>query len=57
MTILENQMSFASDGNRSKVNTSIFKNTILFFLEKNWFGLNTALRYNHTIDDSKTLHL
>jgi hypothetical protein len=50
MTILENQMSFAGDSNRSKVNTSVFENTLLYFLGKNWFGINTALRYNHTLD-------
>ncbi len=50
MTSLENQMSFAGDSNRNKVNTSVFENTLLYFLGKNWFGVNTALRYNHTIE-------
>jgi hypothetical protein len=50
MASVENQMSFAGDSNRSKVNTSVFENTLLYFLGKNWFAVNTALRYNHTID-------
>jgi hypothetical protein len=47
---VENQMSFAGDSYRSKVNTSVFENTLLYFLGKNWFAVNTAIRYNHTID-------
>lgn len=50
LSSLENQMSFAGDSNRNKINTSVFENTLLYFLGKNWFGINTALRYNHTID-------
>lgn len=50
LTVLENQMSFAGDSNRNIVNTSVFENTLLYFLGKNWFGVNTAFRYNHTID-------
>lgn len=49
LTLLENQMSFAGDSNRNKVNTSVIDNTVNYFLGKNWFGLNTAIRYNHTI--------
>jgi hypothetical protein len=50
MTSAENQISFAGDSNRNKVNTSVFENTLLYFFGKNWFGVNTALRYNHTLD-------
>ncbi len=47
---LENQMSFAGDSNRNKVNTTVLDNTMLYFFGKNWLGANTAIRYNHTID-------
>lgn len=50
MSSLENQWSFAGDSNRNKVNISVFENTLLYFLGKNWFAVNTALRYNHTKD-------
>jgi hypothetical protein len=50
MSSAENQISFAGDSNRDKINTSVFENTFLYFLGKNWFGVNTAIRYNHTID-------
>ena len=49
LSLVENQMSFAGDSDRDKINTSVFENTVLYFLSKNWFGVNTALRYNHTI--------
>lgn len=47
MSSIENQISFAGDTDRNKINTSIFENTLLYFLGKNWFGINTALQYNH----------
>lgn len=50
LATLENQMSFAGDSNRNKVNTTVFENTLLYFLGKNWFGINNAFRYNNTID-------
>lgn len=50
LSSIENQLSFAGDSNRKKVNTSVFENTFLYFLGKNWFGINTAVRYNHTIE-------
>ena len=35
LTLLENQMSFAGDSNRNKVNTSVIDNTVNYFLGKN----------------------
>jgi len=49
LTLVENQTSFSGDSNRNKVNTSVLDNTVNYFLGKNWFGLNTAFRYNHII--------
>ena len=50
LTLVENQISFSGDSNRNKVNTSVLDNTVNYFLGENWFGLNTAIRYNHTIE-------
>jgi hypothetical protein len=50
MASLENQISFAGDSNRNKVNTSVFENTLLYFLGKNWFSVNNAFRYNNTVE-------
>jgi hypothetical protein len=50
LSLVENQISFAGDSERNDINTTVFENTFLYFLGKNWFGINTALRYNHTIE-------
>lgn len=47
---LENQMSFAGSSNRSKVNTTVFENTLLYFFGKNWVGANAAIRYNSIVE-------
>ncbi|QBN20560.1 lipid A phosphoethanolamine transferase [Flavobacterium nackdongense] len=47
---VEQQLSFAGDQNRNDINVSVFENTLLYFFGKNWFGIDTAIRYNYTID-------
>jgi hypothetical protein len=50
LSLIENQISFAGDSNRNDINTTVFENTFLYFIGKNWLSLDTAFRYNNTID-------
>lgn len=47
---IENQMSFAGSSTRSKVNTTVLENVLIYSFGKNWIGTNVALRYNATVD-------